>query len=169
MRDAAHAALFALTALFAWLLHVLPRRGGPPRSLWAGVPVLNMAINARAERRLGVEAESLVYETYFVTDAFTHDLSRWMARPPARWLAPYAVLLWAIRKFDRFHFYCDRGLLTPRGDGICERELELLSSLGKELLFWTYGADVRTQEAHARPRRAVLLHRLPRAGHPLRL
>jgi glycosyltransferase involved in cell wall biosynthesis len=147
MRSAVHAVLFALTALMARLLQITPRRSGPTRSLWAGVPVINIAVNAQAERRLGIEADSLVYETYFITDAFTYDLSRWMSWFPLRVITPYIVLLWSIRKYDRFHFYCDRGLLTPQMKrGIHERELKLLVSLGKELIFWTYGADIRTKE-----------------------
>ena len=34
--------------------------------------------------------------------------------PLVRGVVPYAVLAWAAVRYDRFHFYCDRGILTPR-------------------------------------------------------
>jgi hypothetical protein len=115
------------------------------RSLWAGTPILNMAINARAERLLGVQAESLVWETYFITNDFTYDLSRWRSCGPwwfQRWF-PWFVLLWACFRYDRFHFYCDRTLTQFRE--VSEEELKLLRSLGKEIYFYAYGADIRTR------------------------
>ena len=51
-------------------------RPGPPKPLDRR-PDLNMAVNARAERLLGVEADSLVYDSYFITDQFTYNLRRW--------------------------------------------------------------------------------------------
>lgn len=123
------------------------RRSARPRSLWTGTPILNMAVNARAERLLGVQAESLVYFTYFITRQFDRDLS-W-ALPWPRWaraLLCYAVLAWACLRYDRFHFYCDRGLLpSPTPFQFDPAELPLLRALGKEVILWTYGADVRTR------------------------
>jgi len=117
----------------------------PTRSLWTGAPIINMAINARAERLLGVRADSLVFETYFITRAFTYDLSSWRRLPLIGSLLPFAVLLWACLKYDRFHFYCDRGILIPHLPfRIDPGELRLLKRLRKQLFFWTYGADVRT-------------------------
>ncbi|MCA9290978.1 MAG: glycosyltransferase [Phycisphaerales bacterium] len=145
IRDLVHGVLLATTSAVARVLSRRRRRPGPVRSLWTGSPILNMAINAQAERRLGVESDSLVLHTYFITDAFTYDLSRWMRVPLVRTVLPYAVLVWASRKYDRFHFYCDRGVLTPRGPyRMVTGELDLLRGLGRELVFWTYGADVRT-------------------------
>ena len=117
------------------------------RSLWAGAPVLNMAVNARAERLLGIEADSLVYEPFYITDRFTHNLSRWARMPLVRHVLPYLVLVWACRRYQRFHFFFDRGLLPPPADyRFNADELRLLRALGKEIYFWTYGADVRTRE-----------------------
>lgn len=150
MKRLAHALLFATAAALARILHLAPRRRSSParpvRSLWAGTPIINMATNARAEREhLGVHADSLVFETFFITRAFTYDLSRRMRNPLLRAVLPYAVLVWASRRYDRFHFYCSRGILTPRRPfEPVPGELRLLRSLGKELFFWTYGSDVRT-------------------------
>jgi glycosyltransferase involved in cell wall biosynthesis len=116
------------------------------RSLWAGTPILNMAINARAERLLGVRADSLVFSTYFITRQFDYNLSRWMRVPVLRALLPHAVLFWSCVRYQRFHFYCDRGILPPRrGFEVRPEELRLLRDLGKEVFFWTYGGDVRTR------------------------
>jgi hypothetical protein len=118
------------------------------RSLWTGAPILNMAINARAERLLGIEADSLVYDTYFITDQFTYNLRRWTRVPVLRTVLPYLVFLWACRRYQRFHFYCNRGLLGPATDfQFRPDELQMLRALGKEIYFWTYGSDVRTQAA----------------------
>lgn len=123
-------------------------RGQVKRSLWAGTPIINMAVCARAERSLGIEADSLVYATYFITDEFSHDLSLW-SRGPRWWskgLLPLLVLWWACVRYQRFHFFCDRGLLPSRERGIEERELKLLKSLGKEIYLYAYGGDVRTRQ-----------------------
>ncbi|HEV3262031.1 MAG TPA: hypothetical protein VG013_34590 [Gemmataceae bacterium] len=116
------------------------------RSLWAGTPLLTLPVKARAERLLGVRADTLVYNTYFITDAFDYNLQRWMRIPVLNRLAPYVVLLWACLRYQRFHFFCDHGLLQHTGTGFNPAELRFLHTLGKELFFWTYGADVRTQE-----------------------
>ena len=42
--------------------------------------MLTLPIKAKAESLLGVQAESLVYETYYITSAFHYDLSPWMKR-----------------------------------------------------------------------------------------
>jgi glycosyltransferase involved in cell wall biosynthesis len=56
------------------------------------------------------------------------------------------VLLWACLRYQRFHFFPDRGLLAPRERfNFHPAELSILRRLGKEVYFWTYGADVRTR------------------------
>jgi len=144
-----HAALFLVVAVLAQLARLRPRgHGARARSLWAGTPILNLAIQARAERAITARSDSLVYETYFVTSEFTYDLSRWARTPVVGLVLPYAVLLWAAFRYDRFHFFCDRGLLPPEAPyRFNRRELGLLRGLGKQVFFWTYGADVRTTDA----------------------
>jgi hypothetical protein len=57
------------------------------------------------------------------------------------------VLVWACLRYQRFHFFCDRGLLPQGAPGqFRELELQILQALGKQIFFWTYGADVRTRE-----------------------
>jgi glycosyltransferase involved in cell wall biosynthesis len=119
------------------------------RSLWAGTPILTLPVKAKAERLLGVQADTLVYQTYYITSDFNYDLSRWN-RGPAVWRAfvlPLLVLLWAVLKYQRFHFFCSAGLLPGERFEFREDELTFLRSLGKEIYFYTYGADVRTRKA----------------------
>lgn len=116
-------------------------------SLWAGTPIINMANNAKAERLLGINARSLVYTTYFITDAFDYNLSKWSAVPVLGRLIPLGVFMWACLWFDRLHFYCDRGLLPSRGLFTFDfRELYIYRILGIPVFLWTYGADIRSQK-----------------------
>jgi hypothetical protein len=63
---------------------------------------------------------------------------------PYTWL----VLVYALVRYDVFHFFCDRGILPPSGRmGLRPRELEVLQRSGKLVFTYTYGADVRTREA----------------------
>jgi hypothetical protein len=130
------------------LLRILHRRRGQlPRSLWAGTPIITLAVCARAERAAGVQADSLVFGTYFTTAEFTFNLSPWN-RGPALWtdvLLPFAVLMWACTRYQRFHFFFDRGILPTRDFHFNQDELRLLRLLGKEVYFYAYGADVRTR------------------------
>jgi glycosyltransferase involved in cell wall biosynthesis len=117
------------------------------RSLWAGTPINFMGINARAERFLGTTSESLVYHTYYITQEFDYNLSRWMRLPIVRVLLPYAVFAWACLRYQRFHFFPDAGLLPPpRLHQINPAELDILRELGKDIFFWTYGNDVRSTQ-----------------------
>lgn len=106
-----------------------------------------MTTQAEAERRLGVDATTLVYDTYFITKAFNINLSPLMSQRFFRLWLPYAVYLWACLRFDRFHTYFDQGLL-PNMKPFEFRPLEawLNHFLGKQWFVWTYGADVRSRE-----------------------
>jgi glycosyltransferase involved in cell wall biosynthesis len=119
------------------------------RSLWAGTPILTLPVKAKAERLLGVKADTLVFQTYYITSDFRYDLSRWN-RGPGVWrslILPLGVLLWAACRYQRFHYFCDRGLLPGERFEVREDELRFLRALRKELFFYTYGADVRTRHA----------------------
>lgn len=127
-----------------WAMCWLLNRSKRKRSLWAGTPILTLPIKARGEELLGVEADTLVYQTFFITDDFKYNLSGWMrGRFVWRCCVMYVVFVWACVRYHRFHFFCDRGLLPPR---FFDHELALLRALGKEIFFYVYGADVRTQD-----------------------
>lgn len=117
------------------------------RSLWGVTPILTLATKSRAERLLGVDAQSLVYDVYHLSHQFDINLSRWM-RGPLKLITPYVVFYWAAKRFQRFHFFYDRGLLPQLEPGQFNRdELIVLHALGKQLFGYAYGADVRTQVA----------------------
>ena len=57
------------------------------------------------------------------------------------------VLYIAMRRYDVFHFFFDRGiLLPPQRFGISLEELDLLRAAGKRVYVYAYGADVRLRE-----------------------
>jgi glycosyltransferase involved in cell wall biosynthesis len=116
------------------------------RSIWAGTPIITMSINSRAERLLGINSKSLVYNTYFITDAFDYNFSRWSSVPILGKLLPLFVFIWACLVVDILHFYCDRGLLLPRAAFKFDfRELYIYRLLRIHVFLWTYGADVRSR------------------------
>ena len=127
------------------------------RSLWGTTPLINLAAAVRADRRLGVDAESLVFTTYRVTSDFTLNLSDHVAAAGSAgsemeaafyWL----VLVWAILSYDIFFYFYDRGILpaaqfTGRLQmGINVEELALLRRADKRLYAIPYGADYRTRQ-----------------------
>ena len=140
-----HAVLMPLVRLAVRCIPAARRNQSVVKSLWTGTPIITLGVKAKAERLLGVDAMSLVYQTYHVTDRFDVDMSRWV-RGPMKWFAPYVLLAWACVRFQRFHFFYDRGLLPQLQPGqFNPDELALLKSLGKQTFFYAYGADVRTE------------------------
>lgn len=116
-------------------------------SLWTGTPILTLPIKARAERMLGVDAKTLVFTTYYITDEFDYNLSRWSALPVIGRLLPLLVFLWGCVMMDRMHSFCDRGILPSSSLYTYDfRELRIYRLLGIEVFLWAYGADVRNRE-----------------------
>lgn len=141
-------ALFNFVAPIIRFQHWQRRRiGASVRSLWSGAPIISIIANARAERFLGVEAYTIVFNTYYITDAFDYDLSRYSKNRVVRIFLQYMVFLWACFHFDRFHFFIDYGLLPQlESKKFNKYELLVYKLLNKEVFFWTYGADVRTHK-----------------------
>lgn len=138
-----------IIALLIWPLRVLRTvfQGSHLNSLWIGTPIINMATNAKAERMLGINSKTLVYETYFITNAFDYDLSRWKRIPVIGHALPLLVFIWACYYADRFHFYSDRGILPSRGHFTFDYvELYIYKILHIPVFLWTYGADVRNRQ-----------------------
>lgn len=126
---------------------------GRPRALWGVTPILTLPLKARATRLLGIHSTSVVFETYFITQDFDLNLRR-LANGAAR-LGSFAgatmdrlILIWALLRFDVFHYFFDRGLMRPNERfGIRIEELDLLKAAGKPVFAFAYGADVRMREA----------------------
>jgi hypothetical protein len=122
-------------------------RGRKTRSIWTGVPILNMTVNARCEAMLGVDSRSLVTRTFFISSVFDYNLTRWCGLPVIGRLVPYAALLWISATADRVHAFCDGGVLPPARHATFNAfELSVYKALGIDLFLWTYGADVRSRE-----------------------
>ena len=131
--------------LLLWPLRLIRRR---QRSLWAGTPILNMIHQAKAERLLGFDAKTLVFETYHTCSDFDHNLSSCARLPLVGLLCRYGVFIWACLSQDRLHFFCDQGLLPGlRRHTFFFAELRIYRLLRIPVFLWTYGADVRSQAA----------------------
>ena len=129
------------------------RRRGRLRSLWGATPILTLPLKARADRMLGLESESLVFTTYYISQQFDWNLRRLAGAvgrlaPGLRPALDNGVLAWAVRRYDLLHFFHDRGLMQPAGRfGIRAEELAIYRRAGKPVYLLAYGADVRTREA----------------------
>ena len=125
---------------------------GRPRAVWGTTPILTLPKLVRCDRRIGVDARSLVHTTYYITQDFDRNLERWREKIMTHcpWFYDTfwrLVLCVAMLRFDVFHFFCDRGILpSAQRMGINEEELRILRAAGKRIYTYTYGADVRTRE-----------------------
>jgi glycosyltransferase involved in cell wall biosynthesis len=130
---------------FSLLLRLLRTR---PNSLWAGTPILTLPLKARAERMLGVNAKSLVYESYGISrDGYDIHLGDLCSLPILGRFIPMLTFLYACCTQDRLHFFYDRGLLPPFDpDKFNKFELLSYKFLRIKTFFWAYGADVRTRK-----------------------
>ncbi len=145
----------AISAIIAPLASRLSARRlsrGAPRALWLGTPILTLPLKARATRLLGFRSQSLVFDTYYISQGFDLNLRR-LANGAAK-LGPWAgaimdrlILVWAMLRFDVLHCFFDRGIMRPAGRfGIRQEELELLNAAGTRVYAFAYGADVRLRQ-----------------------
>jgi hypothetical protein len=119
--------------------------GDGVNSLWAGTPILTLPKKCKAERLLGVNAKSLVFNLYFITQEFDFNFSSLSRAPVFGRLVPLAVFLWVCVVYDRLHFFCDRGILPSREPFTFDfREPQIYSTLGIDVFLWAYGTDVRS-------------------------
>lgn len=122
---------------------------GIPASLWGTTPILTLPLKARADRRLGIDSYSLVFQTYYIARDFDFNLQpaiAWMERNAGSLIAPFErfLLAWALWRYDVFHFFYDQGLTTRvTRYGVNPVELDLLRAAGKRVYLYAYGADVR--------------------------
>ncbi len=137
----------------AYRLSARRKARGLMRALWGVTPILTLPLKARASAMLGLESRSLVFETYYITQDFDLNLRRFangaaLLGPWAADLADRLILIWALLRFDVFHYFFDRGLMRPRGRfGIRTEELDVLRAAGKVVYVFAYGADIRQREA----------------------
>ena len=132
------------------------RREARPRALWGVTPINILRTYALADQRCGIEAESLVFTTYYIASDFdvvlsAHQETILALAPhclvPFRWL----VLTWALLRYDVINLYNDRGVIEPAGGygspqfGIALAEMDLYRETGKTFFTHAYGADHRTR------------------------
>ncbi|MCO5090662.1 hypothetical protein [Bosea sp. (in: a-proteobacteria)] len=129
------------------------QESGRLRAMWGVTPIVNLAAGVRADRLLGTEAESLVFDYYYISSNFDHVLKemqeeliagRYSLIHSFRWL----VLGWALLRYDVFHLYNDAGIIDVIGGygarlGIAIDEMRAYREAGKRLYTYTYGADHR--------------------------
>lgn len=152
MRHAARSAALILTLVLvtpiALVAGLVRGRGRIRRSLWVTPPIPTIPAKAGAERSLGYEVETWAFETGRLEHQFDRVLADARAHAIIGIFSPFRSFIEACARFDRLHFFCDRGLLPlfrPRLFNLWE--LRLYRLLGKQVFFWAYGADVRTQDA----------------------
>lgn len=146
--------IVSIPFLFCFFIFILPfaktrdylrkRKRRKFRILWGPIPIITISTNSKAERLYGYESQTLVYKTYYLTDHFDYNLEHWFRNPVFKPFLSWIVFLWALLKYDVFHFFFDQGLLpgkTPRG--INRIELPLLKMAGKKVIVSAYGGDVR--------------------------
>jgi glycosyltransferase involved in cell wall biosynthesis len=131
------------------------RQAGTLRSLWGTTPIINLISMSRADRLLGIEAETVVSTTYYVTDDFDVNLGeprQWLEREKPDLVSAFhwLVFAWAMLRYDVFNYFNDRGLLVPTGGygsdlGVNLEEMRCLRLAGKRLYTFAYGADYRTR------------------------
>lgn len=137
---------FVLVGMWLGRLTTYVRRkeGRRPRILWGSIPVLTISKNSRAERRFGYKSETIVYETYYLSEEFDYNLEKYARIGYLSVLIPWLVFHWAVLKYDVFQFFFDRGLLFAHGRrGFNRLELPLLKLAGKIVIVSAYGGDVR--------------------------
>jgi glycosyltransferase involved in cell wall biosynthesis len=126
-------------------------RGEKPRLIYGPTPIISIKNISHAMRQNGYEAKTFVYEVYSIHKREDYDycLSDFFKTSfPAERLkkvvialwGPYRSLLWALPRFDIFHYFFDGGFLarTP----VRFLEVQLLHLAGKKVIVMPYGSDV---------------------------
>lgn len=130
---------------------------GKVRSVWGVTPIATLDAGVLADRQIGIDAKSLVFNAYRVTSNFDFMLGRVQdevikKRPEDTYLLRWLVFIWALMEFDIFHLYNDRGIIEPAGGygsprfGIALAEMEIYRRAEKRLYTYCYGADHRTRQ-----------------------
>jgi glycosyltransferase involved in cell wall biosynthesis len=125
--------------------------GTRPRLLYGPSPIISIKYMREAMAAAGYEARTVVYGSFpiFASDNYDHTLAEFMPsaaatnawkRAPAAILGPFVVFLWALPRFDVFHFFFDGGLL--RTTPFRFLEIQLLHLAGKKVIAFPYGSDV---------------------------
>lgn len=114
-------------------------------SVWTGRPIINLAVNAKAEKKLGVKTISIVRHAYYITNSFDVNLRKIFPNKFAAFFIDFIAFLGICLLASRVHVYCDGGILPNyRRSFFNKFELLAYKFLKIPTFAWTYGADVRT-------------------------
>ncbi len=122
--------------------------GKKPRILWAPTPIINIHYNSKADRLFGYKSDTIVYSNYIITESslFTYNLEKIFNNHFFYFFTPHIfVFIWAVLRYDIFHFFYNQGLLFPSGIAH-SLELPILRLMGKKIIVSAYGSDIRTEE-----------------------
>lgn len=148
---------------------------GRVRTFWGTTPILTLPLLARSDRTLGFDSNSVVFNTYYVTNSFDVNLEKYEKiafnfsqnyfGPSILWFRKLVFLYYLLR-YDIFHYFYDRGVVIGPGRfGIAVSELELLKRCGKRVYTYAYGADVRTRDDTLQLGEPNLCMECPKPGH----
>jgi hypothetical protein len=126
-------------------------RFGRVRSIWGVTPAVSLTHGAEADRRLGVEAETVVTTAHGSTRDFDVLLKEQVDGVMAASVPPHqgwawATLSWALLSFDNFYYLSERGLLASGhyGSGrfgVDPEEMQLLRGARKSLYVIVHDGD----------------------------
>ncbi len=118
-------------------------------SVWTGSPIITVAKNCRAERRLGFTSVSVVSTTYYITNEFDCVLDRLsFGSRGLTFILEYLAFLIICVSARQVHAYFDGGILRSQSHRqFNPLELNAYRFLNVRLFIWVYGADVRTRDA----------------------
>jgi hypothetical protein len=150
------------------------RRGEKPRLLYGPRPIISIKYMSRAMQCAGYEAQTFVDGVYHINQRSDYDyyigdfftipfLKGNLKRVFEKFFGPYLLFLWALSRFDLFHFFFDGGFLaeTP----LRFWEVQLLHLAGKKVIVMPYGSDVAVpSQIHSMLFRQGLMMNYPRLG-----
>jgi glycosyltransferase involved in cell wall biosynthesis len=148
---------FALLLIFLQALRVRgstlnrQRKGEKPRLVYGPVPIISIKYMSQAMRQKAYEAKTFVYEVYSIHKPEDYDyylfdffkisfLPERLKRAAIALWGPYRAFLWALPRFDIFHYFFDGGFLARTPFRFVE--VQLLHLAGKKVIVMPYGSDV---------------------------
>jgi len=114
-----------------------------PSIVWGITPIINIISNSKAVKLYGYKSNTVVYNTYYITDEFDYNLEKYFKNKFTRYFVRWVTFLWVLIKYEIIHFYFDDGFL--KDTFISKLELPLLKFAGKKIIVSAYGSDIRVE------------------------
>lgn len=118
-----------------------------PRIMWGPVPIVNIYYNSRADRKMGLRSDCVVYKTHKINDKnlFDYNFQKLYGNKLTSIFIPFLVMAWAVFKYDVFNFFYNGGFLYETNQTLIKWEFFLLKIMGKKVIVYAYGSDVRLE------------------------